>query len=284
MKYGYVPVKEGAEWSLSMTLEYAYGDWCIAQLAKALGKDDVYKMFDKRSQNWKNAYDATSTFMRPKDQSGNFIPGFKDKDYSIHYCESNAWHYLWSVQHDIPGLIDTLGVERFTAKLDSMFTYYPAPDDKLPIFSTGMIGQYAHGNEPSHHVAYLYNYVGQPYKTQQRVREIIETQYHNTPNGFCGNEDCGQMSAWLVMSSIGMYPVNPANGVYDLTSPWMEEAVINLADGKQFKIVAENQSPENVYVQKVLLNGRELNKMTIHHSDVVKGGELRFVLGPNPKK
>ncbi|MGV8829440.1 MAG: GH92 family glycosyl hydrolase [Breznakibacter sp.] len=284
MKYGYVPVKEGAEWSLSMTLEYAYGDWCIAQLAKALGKDDVYKMFDKRSQNWKNAYDATSTFMRPKDQSGNFIPGFKDKDYSIHYCESNAWHYLWSVQHDIPGLIDTLGVERFTAKLDSMFTYYPAPDDKLPIFSTGMIGQYAHGNEPSHHVAYLYNYVGQPDKTQQRVREIIETQYHNTPNGFCGNEDCGQMSAWLVMSSIGMYPVNPANGVYDLTSPWMEEAVINLADGKQFKIVAENQSPENVYVQKVLLNGRELNKMTIHHSDVVKGGELRFVLGPNPKK
>ena len=284
MKYGYVPVKEGAEWSLSMTLEYAYGDWCIAQLAKALGKDDVYKMFDKRSQNWKNAYDATSTFMRPKDQSGNFIPGFKDKDYSIHYCESNAWHYLWSVQHDIPGLIDTLGMERFTAKLDSMFTYYPAPDDKLPIFSTGMIGQYAHGNEPSHHVAYLYNYVDQPYKTQQRVREIIETQYHNTPNGFCGNEDCGQMSAWLVMSSIGMYPVNPANGVYDLTSPWMEEAVINLADGKQFNIVAENQSPENVYVQKVLLNGRELTKMAIHHSDVVKGGELRFVLGPNPKK
>ncbi len=284
MKYGYVPVKEGAEWSLSMTLEYAYGDWCIAQLAKALGKDDVYRMFAKRADNWKNAYDAGSTFMRPKDQSGNFIPGFKDKDYSVHYCESNAWHYLWSVQHDIPGLIDTLGVERFTAKLDSMFTYYPAPDDKLPIFSTGMIGQYAHGNEPSHHVAYLYNYVGQPYKTQQRVREIIETQYHNTPNGFCGNEDCGQMSAWLVMSSIGMYPVNPANGVYDLTSPWMEEAVINLADGKQFKIVAENQSPENVYVQKVLLNGRELNKMTIHHSDVVKGGELRFVLGPNPKK
>lgn len=284
MKYGYVPVKEGAEWSLSMTLEYAYDDWCIAQLAKALGKEDVYRMFDKRSQNWKNAYDAASTFMRPKDQSGNFIPGFVAKDYSIHYCESNAWHYFWSVQHDIPGLIDTLGVDRFTAKLDSMFTYYPAPDDKLPIFSTGMIGQYAHGNEPSHHVAYLYNYVGQSYKTQQRVREIIETQYHNTPDGFCGNEDCGQMSAWLVMSSIGMYPVNPANGVYDLTSPWMEEAVINLADGKQFKIVAENQSPENVYVQKVLLNGRELNKMTIHHSDVVKGGELRFVLGPNPKK
>ncbi len=283
MKYGYVPVKEGAEWSLSMTLEYAYDDWCIAQLAKALGKEDVYRMFDKRSQNWKNAYDAASTFMRPKDQSGNFIPGFVAKDYSIHYCESNAWHYFWSVQHDIPGLIDTLGVDRFTAKLDSMFTYYPAPDDQLPIFSTGMIGQYAHGNEPSHHVAYLYNYVGQPHKTQERVRQIIETQYHNAPNGFCGNEDCGQMSAWLVMSALGMYPVNPANGVYDLTAPWIEEAVIRPEGGKEFTIRAVNQSSANKYVQSVKLNGEELKEMVIHHRDIVKGGELTFILGPNPK-
>ncbi len=284
MKYGYVPVREGLEWSLSTTLEYAYDDWCIAQLAKALGNDEVYKTFSKRAMNWKNTYDPVSTFMRPKDLDGNFIPGFVAKDYSAPYCESNAWHYFWSVQHDIQGVIDTLGVELFTAKLDSMFFLDPLPTDELPLFSTGMIGQYAHGNEPSHHVAYLYNYVDQPYKTQQMVRRIIESQYSDAPNGYCGNEDCGQMSAWLVMSAMGFYPVNPANGIYDLTSPWVEEAVISLENGKQFRIVTENQSPTNLYIQKVMLNGLEIGNMLISHADIVKGGELRFVLGSSPQK
>ena len=181
-------------------------------------------------------------------------------------------------------MIDTLGVELFTAKLDSMFFLDPLPTDELPLFSTGMIGQYAHGNEPSHHVAYLYNYVDQPYKTQQMVRRIIESQYSDAPNGYCGNEDCGQMSAWLVMSAMGFYPVNPANGIYDLTSPWVEEAVISLENGKQFRIVTENQSPTNLYIQKVMLNGLEIGNMLISHADIVKGGELRFVLGSSPQK
>lgn len=283
MKLGYVPAHEGKEWSLSMTLEYAYDDWCIAQLAKALGKDDVYRTFISRSNNWKNAYDPVSTFLRPKDTEGNFLPGFVAKDYSAPYCESNAWHYVWSVQHDIEGLRDTMGMELFTAKLDSMFTFAPLPTDELPLFSTGMIGQYAHGNEPSHHVAYLYNYVNQPHKTQEMVRRIIESQYFDTPDGFCGNEDCGQMSAWLVMSAMGIYPTNPANGIYDITSPWIDEAVINVGDGREFKIVAENQSRVNKYIQEVTLNGKELTELKIKHSDIMKGGELRIVLGSEPK-
>ncbi len=284
MKYGYVPHHEGKEWSLSMTLEYAYDDWCIAQLAKALGKDDIYRTFEKRSNYWKNAYDPVSTFLRPKDVKGNFLPGFVSKDYSAPYCESNAWHYVWSVQHDIQGLIDTMGVELFTAKLDSMFTFAPLPTDELPLFSTGMIGQYAHGNEPSHHVAYLYNYIGQPYKTQEMVRRIIESQYSDKPDGFCGNEDCGQMSAWLVMSAMGLYPTNPANGIYDLTSPWVEDAVINVGNGRTFRITTVGQSPENKYIQKVTLNGKELETLQISHKDIMNGGILRFELGPIPRK
>lgn len=284
IELGYVPHHEGKEWSLSMTLEYAYDDWCIAQLAKALGKDDIYRTFAKRAGNWKNTYDPVSTFMRPKDVNGNFLPGFVAKDYSAPYCESNAWHYFWSVQHDIQGVIDTLGVDLFTAKLDSMFTFEPLPTDELPLFSTGMIGQYAHGNEPSHHVAYLYNYVNQPHKTQEMVRRIIESQYFDAPDGFCGNEDCGQMSAWLVMSAMGIYPVNPANGIYDLTSPWIEEATIRLPNGRNFMIIAENQSSENTYIEKVTLNGEPLADLTIKHSDIMNGGELKFVLCSTPKK
>ena len=233
MKLGYVPADaEGENWSVSKTLEYAYDDWCIAQFAKALNKEEDYQYFLKRGENWKNLYDPKSTFFRPKDEHGKFIPNFVAKDYTNYYCESNAWQYFWYVPQDIPEFIATVGKDKFTAKLDSMFTYYPATTDDLPIFSTGMIGQYAHGNEPSHHVAYLFNHIGQPEKTQEMVRRIITSQYTNKPDGYCGNEDCGQMSAWLVMSSLGIYPTNPANGVYDLTSPSVSKGMISSAKWK----------------------------------------------------
>lgn len=281
MKLGYVPTDANEEnWSVSKTLEYAFDDWCIAQFAKALHKEDDYQYFLKRGENWKNLYDPKSTFFRPKDEQGNFISNFVAKEYTNYYCESNAWQYFWYVPQDIPEFITTVGKEKFTTKLDSMFTYYPSETDKLPIFSTGMIGQYAHGNEPSHHVAYLFNYIGQPEKTQEMVRQIINSQYSNKPDGYCGNEDCGQMSAWLVFSSLGMYPVNPANGIYDLTSPWLEKGVIHLPNGKTFTISTENQSDKNDYIQNIYLNGEKYDKLTISHQQIMLGGELKFVLGP----
>lgn len=285
MELGYVPTsEEGESWSVSKTLEYAYNDWCIAKLAKELGETEIEETFAKRADNWKNLYDTSSTFFRPKTKEGVFESPFLAKAYTREFCESNAWQYFWFVPHNVDGLINTLGKEKFTQKLDSMFTYYPTADDKLPIFSTGMIGQYAHGNEPSHHVAYLYNNIDQPWKTQEMVRKIIKTQYSTEPNGYCGNEDCGQMSAWLVFSAMGMYPINPADGVYSITSPFVEQAVVNLESGKQFKITTENQSEENKYIQSMTLNGKPYNKLTITHKEVMQGGELHFVLGANPKR
>ncbi|MEN7551797.1 GH92 family glycosyl hydrolase [Rapidithrix thailandica] len=284
MEYGYIPFdgKFGNHWVVSMVMEYAYDDWCIAQFAKALGKEEDYRYFSKRADSWKNLYDASTTFIRPKDKNGKFLSPFVAKEYTEYYCESNAWQYFWHVQHDIPALIDTLGQERFAQKLDSMFTYYPATDDELPIFSTGMIGQYAHGNEPSHHVAFLYNHIGQPWKTQELVRRILDTQYSNKPDGYCGNEDCGQMSAWLLFSAMGMYPTNPANGIYDLTSPWVEEAQINLPNGKIFTVKTENQAKEHPYIQEIRLNGEVYTSLNIRHQQLIEGGELVFVLGEKP--
>ncbi len=279
-KYGYVPMddKENGHWCVSKTLEYAYDDWCIAKFAKALGKTDDYDYFTKRANNWRNLFDKETGFFRPKAKDGSFVKHFIPKEYTDYFCESNAWQYFWHVQHDIPGLIELTGKENFAAKLDSMFSFYDSPDDKLPIFSTGMIGQYAHGNEPSHHVAYLFNEVGEPQKTQNMVRKIIESQYSNKPDGYCGNEDCGQMSAWLVMSSLGIYPVNPADGMYQLTSPWIDEATIHLSNKKSFKIKVQKQSENNVLIDRVLLNDKELSDLSISHQEIMDGGELVFVL------
>lgn len=285
MKLGFVPSGDHHEnWSVSKTLEYAYNDWCIAELARDLGQTEIQETFAQRANNWKNVYDQESTFFRPKEETGKFISPFVPKEYTREFCESNGWQYFWFVPHDIDGLIDKVGKEAFAKKLDSMFTYYPEEGDKLPIFSTGMIGQYAHGNEPSHHVAYLYNNIGQPWKTQEMVRRIINNQYSTQPDGYCGNEDCGQMSAWLVFSSLGMYPVNPADGVYSLTAPYIESASIDLAGGKPFKITTENQSETNSYIQTITLNGERYNKPTITHEEITKGGTLAFVLGDKPNK
>lgn len=281
---GYVPVDEHHEnWSVSKTVEYAYGDWCIAMFAKSLGKQDDYQYFSERSENWKNLYDQESTFFRPKDTKGEFISPFVPKDYSPYYCESNAWHYFWFVPQNIKGLIEvTGGNDRFTQKLDSMFTYEPAPEDKLPIFSTGMIGQYAHGNEPSHHVAYLYNHIGKPSETQKRVRQILESQYKNEPNGHCGNEDCGQMSSWYIFSSLGFYPVNPAQGVYSLGAPLFKSATIKLPNGRTFTVEARNLDKDYKYVKRITLNGTQLNRLYITHKEIINGGKLLFEMANEP--
>ncbi len=285
-KIGYVPVdKEHENWSVSKTLEYAYDDWCLAQFAKDLGKTTDYQYFLKRSENWKNVYDEKSSFMRPKLADGTFVEEFIPKEYTPYFCESNAWQYFWSVPQNIEALIKTVGgKERFEQKLDSMFSLKPLPEDKLPIFSTGMIGQYAHGNEPSHHVGYLYNYVGKPWKTQELIRKITEGQYKNTPNGHCGNEDCGQMSSWYIFSALGFYPVNPAQGIYAFGSPLFKESVLDLENGKTFTVKAISNSKENKYIQSVVLNGKAVDRLYIKHTEIMNGGELIFTMGATPNK
>lgn len=197
---GYIPYNvtdhyNAENWSLSKTLEYAFDDYCIAEMAKKMGKQDIADTFYKRSRNYRNLYNPETSFMQPRDDKGRFIKGFKADDYTPHICESNGWQYFWSVQHDIDGLIDLVGGKnRFAEKLDSMFTYHPAADAELPLFSTGMIGQYAHGNEPSHHVIYLFNSIGFNERTQYYVAKVMNELYKNEPAGLCGNEDCGQMS------------------------------------------------------------------------------------------
>ncbi|MDE6180296.1 MAG: GH92 family glycosyl hydrolase, partial [Phocaeicola sp.] len=224
-KLGYIPynVKDefnAENWSLSRTLEYAFDDYCIAQMAQKMGKTQLADEFYKRSQNYRNVFNPASGFMQPIDDKGVFQPRFSPDEYTAHICESNGWHYFWSVQQDIKGLIALVGgKDRFAEKLDSMFTYLPAGEEELPLFSTGMIGQYAHGNEPSHHVIYLYNKVRQPWKTQKYAAQVMHDLYFNAPAGLCGNEDCGQMSAWYVFSAMGFYPVNPVSGEYEIGTP-----------------------------------------------------------------
>lgn len=281
---GFIPVDEQHEnWSVSKTMEYAYDDWCIAMFAKDLGKLEDYEYFLARSENWKNLYNEKNSWLQPKDTEGQFIEPFVPKEYTPYFCESNAWHYYWFVPQDIQGLISkTGGKERFTQKLDSMFTYAPEPGDKLPLFSTGMIGQYAHGNEPSHHVAYLYNYIDQPSKAQRLIRDILSEQYKNEPNGHCGNEDCGQMSSWYIFNALGFYPVNPAKGVYDLGIPLFPEAAVQVGNNKTFTIKAKGSGDLN-YVQSVSLNGKELERSYITHKEIVSGGTLVFTLTDDPK-
>lgn len=279
---GYVPADaegEGENWTLSKTLEYAYDDYCIAVLARRLGDEATAKEFEARAQNYRNVYNPATGFMQPRLKNGTFIEPFKAEDYTEYICESNAWHYLWSVQHDVEGLIALMGGKgAFEARLDSLFSYKPAEGEELPIFSTGMIGQYVHGNEPCHHVAYLYNYTGEPQKTQQYVSEIMHGQYSNTPAGLCGNEDCGQMSAWLVWSALGMYPIDPVSLEYELGVPLFEEATVNLPEGKQLLVKATGVSKEHYAVREVKLNGALLSEPRISHEQLMKGGLLEFVM------
>lgn len=282
---GYVPydLKPYENWSLSKTLEYAYDDYCIARMAEKMGKTDVMKEFDARAENYRNVFNPATSFMQPRDSRGNFIPGFQADAYTEDICESNGWQYFWSVQHDIDGLMElTGGKERFAQKLDSMFTFHPAEGDELPIFSTGMIGQYAHGNEPGHHVAYLFNKVGQPWKTQKYVAQIMHDLYTNTPAGLCGNEDCGQMSAWYVFSAMGFYPVDPVSGLYEIGTPMFPRMQLHLAGGKTFTVVARNVSRENIYIRSVKLNGAPYAKCYITHQQIMEGATLELEMGSEP--
>ncbi|MFP9100156.1 GH92 family glycosyl hydrolase [Flavobacterium sp. RHBU_24] len=281
-KLGYVPEdKSGA--SVSKTLEYAYDDWCIAQMAKKLGETNTFIKYSTRAENYKNVWDKSSGFMRAKLADGTFIKEFDPLETSqAGYIEGNAWNYSLYVPQDPKALIELNGgKEKFTQHLDSLFTmqlpdkYFEHTED---ITRDGIIGNYVHGNEPSHHVAYLYNWVGQPHKTQARVRMILNAMYRPTPDGLGGNDDTGQMSAWYIFSSLGLYPVAPGSDEYALGSPLVKEATLKLENGKTFTITAKNQSANNVYVKKIELNGKPLNSTTIKHSDIMEGGTLVFYM------
>ncbi|HAY3545006.1 TPA: glycoside hydrolase family 92 protein [Elizabethkingia anophelis] len=285
---GYIPAEKNGT-SVSNTLEYAYDDWAIAQLAKHLGETEIYNQFIKRSENWRNNFDKTTGFMRPRMADGSFK---KDFDLlSTHgqgFIEGNSWNYSFFVPHNPEGLIQQMGgKQKFTSKLDKLFSMH-LPDeffaDTEDITREGIIGGYVHGNEPAHHVAYFYNWSGQPWKTQKQVRHILEMQYKSTPDGLGGNDDTGQMSAWYILSSLGFYPVAPGSEDYAIGSPAVNNAVLTLENGKNFEIEAVNQSPENVYVQKILLNGKEIKNFTLKHSDIMNGGKIVFYMNNKPKK
>lgn len=287
-KIGYVPydIKDeynADNWSLSKTLEYAFDDYCIAKMADKMGKRRIADEYYKRSENYKNLYNPMTSFMQPRDSKGIFIKDFNPDKYTPHITESNAWQYFWSVQHDIKGLINLVGGKiRFAQKLDSMFTYHSNNKDELPIFSTGMIGQYAHGNEPSHHVIYLFNAVDQPYKTQKYIAEVMNKLYDDTPGGICGNEDCGQMSAWYVFSAMGFYPVNPVSGQYEIGTPLFPEVKLHLENGKKFTVLAPAVSKENIYIQSVKIDKKNYNRSYITHQQIMSGSTVEFEMGNKP--
>jgi len=287
MDNGYIPDEKDAN-SVSSTLEYAYDDWAIAQMAKKLNRMDVYDRFIKYAENYKNVYDPASGFMHPRLADGTFRKSF-DPFTTINqgFIEGNAWNYTLYVPQDPAGLIKIMGGDkRFIRYIDSLFDYN-LPDkyfaETEDITKDGIIGGYVHGNEPSHQVAYLYDWTSQPWKTQQKVRMILPLMYKTTPEGLGGNDDTGQMSAWFIFSTLGFYPVAPASDQYAIGSPSIDHAVINLEDGKTFTINVKNQSPKNVYVQKITLNGKVLNGYFISHADIMKGGEMVFYMGSRHK-
>lgn len=280
MKYGYFPTDLTEAESVSSTLESVYDDYAAADMAKRMGKTEDAAYFARRADFYKNLFDSSTQFMRPKKSDGTWKSPFNPSQIGHaesvggDYTEGNAWQYTWHVQHDVPGLITLFGGEEpFLNKLDSLFTL------KLETTQadvTGLIGQYAHGNEPSHHVTYLYALAGRPERTQELIREIFDTQYSPKPNGLCGNDDCGQMSAWYMFSAMGFYPVNPVSGEYVFGAPQLPEFVLHLADGKTFTIKAEGLSEANKYVKSITLNGEPYTKNFISHADIVKGGTLVY--------
>lgn len=281
---GFLSVEAERE-SVSKTLEYAYDDWCIAEMAKLLGLDEDYQQFIRRAQYYKNVFDAESGFMRPR-TNGDWLTPFDPREVDFNFTEANSWQYSFFVPQDISGLIELIGgKDRFAHKLDQLFSAESKTTGREQADITGLIGQYAHGNEPSHHMAYLYNYVNQPWKTQGRVRQIMDTFYRPEPDGLIGNEDCGQMSAWYVFSAAGFYPVTPGSPIYVIGTPLFPELRFNLENGKSFIIKAPKVSQKNIYIHSARLNGRPYSKSYLKHQDLMAGGELVFEMGdqPNPK-
>lgn len=280
-KQGFIGIEDEHE-SVSKTLEYAYDDWCIAQMAKSLGKADDYTTYMRRAQYYKNLFDPETGFMRARKNGGWFTP-FDPREVNFHYTEGNSWHYSFFALQDIKGLIRLLGgIERFDAKIDALFNANPQTTGREQADVTGLIGQYAQGNEPSHHAAYLYNFAGKPWKTQAMVRRILDSLFTPKPDGLSGNDDCGQMSAWYVLSSLGLYAVTPGSPVYAIGSPLFGEARLKLENGKTFVVRANNNSKSNVYIQSATLNGKPYTKSFLTHADIVAGGELVFTMGAVP--
>ena len=285
-QYEYIPSDLEVE-SVSKTLEYCYDDWCIAQMAKSLWKESDYRQFLHRSTFFRNLFDSSSLFMRGKLSSGEWRTPFDPLSVNHRmddYTEGNAWQYSWYVPQDVAGLIRMIGgKEKFIQRLDSLFEQKTSlQGENTSPDITGLIGQYAHGNEPSHHIAYLYNYAGVPSKTQERIPEILKSMYKNSPDGLSGNDDCGQMSAWYIFSSMGFYPVNPAEQIYVIGAPSFERISINLRSGKVFIIDTKNISEKNKYIQSVLLNGKPLERSYLYHSEIINGGSLIFEMTDHP--
>lgn len=285
--YGYIPFDKSAELeTVSKAMEFAIADACLAKVAREYGDTEAAGYFGDRSQSWKKHYDPSVGFVRGRASDGSWRTPF-DEFKALHmqsdFTEGNAWQYTWLVPQDPQGLIEILGgQDAFIAKLDQFFV---AEGDLGPNANdvTGLVGQYAHGNEPSHHIAYFYNYVGQPYKCAEKVRHIMDELYFDNHEGVCGNEDAGQMSAWYVLSSLGLYQVDPAKGEFQFGSPAMKKAVVNVGGGKTFTVVAENNSPENIYIQSATLNGKALDRTYVTYEEIMAGGVLEFVMGPQPQ-
>jgi predicted alpha-1,2-mannosidase len=280
---GYIPADMESE-SVSKTLEYAYDDWCIAMMAKSMGQDSVYRVFIRRAQYYKNLFDPETGFFRPK-VNGAFIAPFEPTEVNFHLTEANAWQYNFYVPQDISGQISLMGgEERYLSLLDQMFSSDSKTSGREQSDITGLIGQYAHGNEPSHHMAYLYNYLGKQYKTAAMVRRIMSEMYNDQPEGLCGNEDCGQMSAWYVLSAMGFYQVCPGSNEYVIGSPLFSEIRIHLEDGKEFLIRARRNESDNPYIRKAKKNGKPFNGSFFRHEDIMAGGSIRFLMGSGPNK
>ena len=280
---GYISMENESE-SVSKTLEYAYDDWALAQMANELGISEVYKTYIQRAQNYKNVFDPHTQFMRGRFKNTWFKP-FNPYEVNFNYTEANAWQYSNYVPHDLSGYINLLGSKaQFETNLDTLFSAKLETTGREQVDITGLIGQYAHGNEPSHHMAYLYNFVNKPYKTQLKVHEILTTLYSNSPDGISGNEDCGQMSAWYVFSSLGFYPVTPASNTYIIGKPLFKSASIHLENQNTFSIRANNLSDSNRYVASVKLNGTPLERSFIYHSEIINGGDLEFFMTYKPSQ
>ena len=284
-KYGFMPENIQTQ-SVSITLEQAFDDWCVAQLAAKLNKDTDYQRFHKRSEYYRNLFHPKTKFFQSKNDKGEWIEPFDPYQYGGNgghpFTEGNAWQYFWYVPHNIQALMElTGGTKAFEQKLDTFFTS-TYKSEQMNHNASGFVGQYAHGNEPSHHVAYLYNFAGQPWKTQKYVSHILNTLYNNTSYGYAGFVDCGQMSDWYVFSAMGFYPVNPADGRYIIGSPLLDECTLKLAGNKEFRIRTIRKSPEDIYIQSVTLNGKKHKDFFITHQDIMNGGTMVFKMGKKP--
>jgi predicted alpha-1,2-mannosidase len=288
-KLGYIPADKEEE-SVSKTLEYVYDDWAVAHVARKVGATEEANLLLERSKNYRNIFDAKQAFIRPRLENKDWAEPFDPKGMGHSkqwrdFTESNSWETTFGIQHDPKGYIDLFGGRKaFVEKLDLLFSQSSDLPPDAPPDIAGLVGQYAHGNEPCHHIAYLYAYAGAPHKTQERVRYLLETMYENQPDGLAGNEDCGQMSAWYVISAIGFYAVDPVSGNYVFGTPLFDRVVVELGNAKKVVLVARRESPEDKYVQSIQFNGKPYSRVWFRHADIVNGATILFTMGSQPNK